>query len=441
MADDPRPTAPEPRPKLVVRKFRLVAVAGPDKGKSLDSSGQTVLVGTQAPADLVLTDPKVSRLHCEIAVGGGRVAIHDEGSTNGTTVDGVTIVRAELRDGQTIGVGDTRLRFELGQDRQAIQVSDSARFGRLVGESLAMRAMFSRLERAAKSDATVLLEGETGTGKEATAESIHDASTRAGGPLVVVDCSAIPSNLLESELFGHEKGAFTDAKDTRLGAFELAHGGTIFLDEIGELGLELQPKLLRALESHEIKRVGGGKYLPVDVRVIAATNRSLRHEVNDKRFRADLYYRLAVVQIRLPPLRERLSDLPMLVEHFLVRAGANGEALRKPAFLDELARHRWSGNVRELRNYLERCLALGEQPPVDGDASGDAGIDGIAGLRVDPEIPIREMREQWLDVLERRYVEAVVERAGGNMTAAAKLAGISRVQLWRLLTRHGVKSR
>jgi transcriptional regulator with GAF, ATPase, and Fis domain len=281
----------------------------------------------------------------------------------------------------------------------------------------------------------VLLEGETGTGKEATAESIHDASARAGKPLVVVDCSAIPSNLLESELFGHERGAFTDAKEARQGAFELASGGTIFLDEIGELGLELQPKLLRALESHEIKRVGSSKYVPVDVRVIAATNRSLRHEVNDKRFRADLYYRLAVVQVRLPPLRERLQDLPMLVEHFLAKAGITSRALREPAFVDELARHRWSGNVRELRNYLERCVALGEQPPVDDELA----LDEHGGVRIDPHQPIRAMREQWLSVLERKYVEEVLKLAGGNVTQAAKLAGISRVQLWRLLQRHGVR--
>jgi transcriptional regulator with GAF, ATPase, and Fis domain len=434
--DEPRVTAPDPRPKLVVRKLRLVVVAGPDKGAQLVSAGQRVLIGTQPPADLVLADPKVSRLHCEIAIGDGRVVIRDEGSLNGTTVEGVVVREAELRDGQMIGVGDSRIRFELGGERQVIAVSEQARFGLLVGESLAMRAMFATLERAAASDVTVLLEGETGTGKEATAESIHEASGRRGKPLVVVDCSAIPSSLLESELFGHDKGAFTDAKDTRLGAFELAQGGTIFLDEIGELGLELQPKLLRALESREIKRVGGTHYLPIDVRVIAATNRSLRHEVNDKRFRADLYYRLAVLPIRIPPLRDRLQDVPLLVEHFIAKHGAAAQVLRVPAFLDELARHRWSGNVRELRNYLERCVALGEQPPVDDD---ELGGESLGGVRVDPHQPIRVAREHWMNVLERRYVEAVLELAGNNVTQAAKLAGVSRVQLWRLLQRHGVR--
>jgi len=419
MDDPPRLTTPQPRPRLVVRKFRVVVTAGPDKGKAVTADGQTVLIGTQQPAEMLLTDPKVSRLHCELAVTSGRVIIRDEGSLNGTTVDGVTIFKAELRDGQTIGVGDSKLRFELGQDRATIAVSEQPRFGRLVGESLAMRAMFVVLERAAQTDATVLLEGEAGTGKEATAESIHDASARSGGPLIVVDCSAIPSNLLESELFGHEQ---------RLGAFELADKGTIFLAEIGELGLDLQPKLLRVLENHEIKRVGAR---PIDVRVIAATNRSLRHEVNDKRFRADLYHRLAVLQIKLPPLRERLGDLPMLVEHFLEKQPGDHAALRSAAFLDELARHRWSGNVRELRSYLERCVALGEQPPVD-----DAGPEG--GLRVDPTLPIRVMREQWLSVLERKYVAEVLKLAGNNLTQAAKLAGIGRVQLWRLLQRHGL---
>ena len=440
MPDEPRATTPDPRPKLVVRRFRLVVTAGPDKGKELTSSEQTVVLGTQAPADLVLIDPKASRLHCSIEVVSNRVLLVDEGSLNGTTIDGVVVMKAELRDGQVIGIGDTRLRFELKPERATIVTSERSRFGDLVGESLAMRAVFAKLERAAKSDATVLLEGETGTGKEVTAESIHDESPRAKHRLVTVDCSAIPTNLLESELFGHERGAFTDAKEARVGAFEHANGGTIFLDEIGELGLELQPKLLRALEDRTIKRVGSNTVLPIDVRVIAATNRNLKLEVNQKRFRSDLYYRLAVLEIRLPPLRERPQDLPILVDSFLERAGAlhrpDAQLLRQPGFLSELSRHQWAGNVRELRNYLERCLALGEQPPFEGD---DGATDVTSGLRIDPQQPIRVMREHWLDVLEKQYVEKVLDRAGGNVTAAAKIAGLSRVQFHRLLWRHGLR--
>jgi DNA-binding NtrC family response regulator len=433
-------TTPDPRPKLIVRRFRLVVTTGPDKGKELTSSEQSVVIGTQAPADLVLADPKVSRLHCTIEIVASRVVLVDEGSTNGTTVDGVVVLKAELRDGQVIGVGDTRLRFEQRPERATIVTSERAHFGDLVGESLAMRAIFAKLERAAKSDATVLLEGETGTGKEVTAESIHDESPRSKHRLVTVDCSAIPTHLLESELFGHERGAFTDAREARVGAFEHANGGTIFLDEIGELGLELQPKLLRALEDRTIKRVGSNTYLPIDVRVIAATNRNLKIEVNQKRFRSDLYYRLAVLEIRLPPLRERPQDVPLLVDSFLERADAlnrpEAQRLRQPEFLAELARHQWAGNVRELRNYLERCLALGDQPPLQRD---ELSPDATGGIRIDPQQPIRVMREHWLDVLEKQYVEQVLERAGGNVTAAAKVAGLSRVQFHRLLWRHGLR--
>src|SRR5262249_14454944 len=245
-------------------------------------------------------------------------------------------------------------------DHAEVPLSQEDRFGLLVGRSVAMRAAFAVLERAAPSDATILLEGDTGTGKEAAAESIHRASSRKNGPFIVVDCGAIPAELLERRLSGHDRGAFTGAVAPRGGAFEAAHGGTLFLDGVGELAPDLQPKLLRALERREIKRVGSSRYLPVDLRVVAATNRNLCAEVNARRFRSDLYYRLAVVVVRLPPLRERPEDLTLIVDHLLEGLGARerpeAAALRSPAFLTELARHHWPGNARELRNYLERCL-------------------------------------------------------------------------------------
>jgi transcriptional regulator with PAS, ATPase and Fis domain len=300
-----------------------------------------------------------------------------------------------------------------------------------------MRRVFATLEDAAKSDATVLVEGETGTGKELVAESIHKESERRDGPFVIVDCGAVPAELLESELFGHERGAFTGASAPRRGAFEAASGGTIFLDEIGELPLELQPKLLRALERLHVKRVGADVYQPVDVRVIAATNRNLRQEVNERRFRADLYYRVAVLEVRLPPLRERIDDLPLLVGVLVgsLRSGG-GEALdvTAPEFLADLERHAWPGNVRELRNYLERCVAHRRPLPLAAD-----GALGARGSAEDLEAPFKLARDRALAGFERRYLEAMLQRTGGNAAAAARAAGLDRAHLYRLLWRHGLR--
>jgi len=292
------------------------------------------------------------------------------------------------------------------------------------------------LERAAASDATVLLTGETGTGKEAAAESIHTASVRGEGPFIVVDCGAIPPNLLESELFGHEKGAFTGAVAARKGAFEAASGGTIFLDEVGELTLDLQPKLLRALEKREVKRVGSNEYVPVDVRVIAATNRELRAEVNAKRFRSDLYYRLAVLEVRLPPLRERPEDIPPLVERILLDIDAanrpEAQVVRDGEFLDQLTGHPWPGNVRELRNHIERSLALREPAALEGDV-GDLGASASAA------VPLKIARERWTRSFERRYVEDALRRHQNNVAAAARAAGVGRMYFYRLLWKYGLR--
>jgi len=427
----------EGREHALVRRFRLLVVAGPDTGINCTSVGERAVVGTHESADLVLHDRTVSRFHCEITLADGRAVIRDLGSRNGTLVDGVSVVQAHLRSGTTLTLGRTQIRFDLGTDHVKIPLSEREEFGLMVGRSLAMRASFALLERAAQSDATVLLEGETGTGKEAAAESIHRESRRVDGPFVVVDCGAIPPDLLESELFGHERGAFTGAVTAREGAFEAASGGTIFLDEIGELAADLQPKLLRALERREVKRVGGNKYTSVDVRVIAATNRNLRAEVNARKFRSDLYYRLAVLEVRLPPLRERGDDLALLVEHILkqqgVAEGPEASLVRTPAFLADLARHPWPGNVRELRNYVERCLALHEQTPLT-PAAAEEGTP-----TVDVTLPIKVARDSWTRSFERRYLEEILRRHDDNVTAAARAAGIDRIYFYRLLWRHGLR--
>jgi DNA-binding NtrC family response regulator len=421
-----------------VQRFWLVVLSGADAGATHASSGDRVILGTHESAGFVLHDEAVSRFHCEISLVDGRPVLRDLGSKNGTLLDGVAVAIAYPRAGSILTIGRTELRFELHREPARLQLSERDRFGRMVGTGVAMRRAFALLERAAASDATVLLEGETGTGKEVAAESIHLESARRDGPFVVVDCASIPQDLLESELFGHEKGAFTGASSAREGAFEAASGGTIFLDEIGELGIDLQPRLLRALERKQVKRVGSNKYVPVDVRVVAATNRNLRQEVNERRFRSDLYYRLAVIEVRLPPLRERREDLPALLEHILAGLGAPegaAAALRRPEFVAELARHEWQGNVRELRNYLERCLALREELPLGAAVARE---DEGAALP-DTSQPLKAARERWTRMLEKRYVEALLARSGGNVTAAAREAGVDRMYFYRLLWRYGLK--
>ena len=319
------------------------------------------------------------------------------------------------------------------------------KFGRMVGQSPPMCALFGLLSRASASDATVLIDGETGTGKEVSALAIHEHSARGKGPFIVVDCGAIPAQLLESELFGYERGAFTGAVSARTGAFEAADGGTIFLDEIGELSLDLQPKLLRALEGRKVKRVGANIYHPVDVRVIAATNRNLREEVAAKRFRSDLYYRLAVLHIKLPPLRERKSDLPALVDDVLTHLGVRDTPLavpiRAPEFIEMLGRYRWPGNVRQLRNYLERRVALGEAiaPPGSETSMPPPPSNDQDSLIVSLDQPLKVAREEWNNVFEARYLDGLLSRHGNNVSAAARAAGVNRVHFYRLLRKHGLR--
>ena len=305
--------------------------------------------------------------------------------------------------------------------------------GTLVGVSTVMRATFALLLRAARSDVTVLLEGETGTGKEGAAEAIHQTSRRRDKPFVIVDCGAIPANLLESELFGHERGSFTGATGRRIGAFEEASGGTLFLDEIGELPTELQPKLLRALERKQFRRVGANLLQSADVRIVAATNRDLRSEATAGSFRPDLYFRLAVLRIVMPPLDQRREDIPVLVPRLLATLGAAPEEAARlcaPDFIARLQATRWTGNVRELRNHLETCLALGQEAPVSGaDARPAAGTETYA-----------EARKRALDAFERSYLASLLARHGGKVAQAAEEAGVDRVHLYRLMRRHGVRN-
>ena len=419
-----------------VRRFVLTVVEGPSPGAVWDSVSDACSLGSHPSNDFTLDDPTVSRFHCEIRVGSGGARVKDLDSTNGVMLDGVQVAEGYLRGGSLLRLGRAVVRFDFSPDSNRLPVSELTRFGSLVGHSVPMRMCFALLERAAGRDVTVLLEGETGTGKSQAAQAIHQASARRDKPFLTVDCGAIPADLLESELFGHEKGAFTGASARRIGAFEEAHGGTLFLDEIGELPPELQPKLLRVLEAREIRRVGTNTYVPVDVRIIAATNRDLRAEVNAGRFRSDLFFRLAVLRIPLPPVRQRPEDLQLLVEQTLQSLGADPErtqALRSPGFISKLEQAAWPGNVRELRNYLERCLVFEDTLSL-ADVAPQAGRS-----EVDPKVPYAEARRLALDDFERRYLRSLLALHQGKVSQAAAGADMDRVYLYRLLRRHGIK--
>jgi two-component system response regulator GlrR len=426
---------PDQAEVALVPRLRLVVTDGADRGAVFTPAGPRASVGSHPSNDVVLADRSVSRFHCEIVLDAGRARVRDLGSSNGTFVDGVSALEAWLGDGLTLTLGETRLRFAVAPEKAELRLSERHQFGPLVGHSTAMRATFALLEAAARTDATVLLQGETGTGKGAAAEGLHLESGRSARPFVVVDCASIPGELLESELFGHLRGAFTGAVGARTGAFEAAAGGTIFLDEIGELPPELQPKLLRALENREIKRIGETKYRSIDVRVVAATNRDLRAEVNAGRFRSDLYFRLAVLEVRLPPLRELRDELPGLVEQLLKRldAAERPEAayLRTPQFHAQLARHPWPGNVRELRNHVERALTLQGQARLEAHGSAGEPIAAAPSTL----LPLRAAKEAF----ERSYAVALLAEHGDNVSAAARAAGIDRIAFYRLLWRHGLR--
>lgn len=438
-------TAPSSAPPEV-RRHRFSIIEGPDKGRVFVPTGSRVLIGSHESADFVLRDRTVSRLHCEVVLGHPTM-VRDLGSRNGTLVNQVRVAQAPLPLDAVLTVGDTTLRFELHDEAVRVALSSRDRFGDVVGSSPTMRAVFALCEDAAKSDSTVLIEGETGAGKEAIAEAIHRESSRREAPFLVVDCGAIPANLLETELFGHARGSFTGAVAARKGAFEAAAGGTILLDEIAELALDLQPKILRVIERREIKPVGQNSYLPVNVRVMAATHRRLAQEVTAHRFRADLYYRLAVLRIHTPPLRERKADLPALVEHLLTRLGVDPSdqaAFRTQAFQAELAAHEWPGNIRELRNYLERCLAsTHRQAPVNElVAELEARGEAERGLPpVDISSPLKQGRDVWIAEFERRYLTELLKHHSDNVTAAARAAGIDRIFLYRLLWKYGLKTK
>ena len=463
-----------------LRKGKLVVLTGPARGHEVEIERLRFSGGRSIINDLVLDDKAVSGSHFEIVANDEGYRLRDLSSSNGTFVADLRIREVYLRPGTTFRAGHTQIQFQSLQDVVEIALSRSDRFGQVIGASPIMRQIFAQFEKVAQSDLTCMITGETGTGKEVVARAIHAASPRRDKPFVVLDCGSIPRELIESTLFGHEKGSFTGAIGQQIGCFEQANGGTIFLDEIGELELSLQPKLLRVLEQREIKRVGGDRTIKVDVRVLAATNRDLRAEVNAGNFREDLYFRLSVVHAELPPLRERPEDIPLIAQHFLREVGSRrGLPLSfGQDAMNAMMAYTWPGNVRELRNVVERAAALSDGPVITrsdlvfGRDSGPSGLashdlmqagtsaareaaarlsGGTAAAEEGPAIfdpslftagcNFKQAKQTVVDAFEVAYLKALMTRHDGNITRAAEEASLTRYHLRELLKRHQLAPR
>ena len=450
-----------------LRKSKLVVVSGSDAGTEFELNKPRVTGGRSIINEIPLSDKAISGSHFEIICEDDGYRLRDLGSTNGTFVGELRVMEVFLRPGTTFRVGHSELRFQPLKAMVEIALSQRDRFDKVLGSSIRMREMFATLEKVAPSDLTVMITGQTGTGKELVAQGIHNNSHRSKGPFVVLDCGAIPKDLMESTIFGHEKGAFTGAVSQHKGCFEQSNGGTIFLDEIGELDIGLQPKLLRVLENRELKRVGGDRTIKVDMRVLAATNRDLRM-VSQGSFREDLYFRLSVVQVENPPLVDRKEDIPQLVHHFMAMVSQRRgvELTISVDAMSALMSLKWPGNVRELRNVVERAgslcdgnvverldLALGRDthitqqleaaapPPASMGDLVPSGGSAFNPTLLAPEVPFKEAKQQVTDEFEQAYLSQLIQRNKGNITRSAQEAGLTRYHLRELLKRHKISTK
>jgi DNA-binding NtrC family response regulator len=437
---------PEDERAEPIHTLTIEVVDGPDRGLTCTAQTETLTIGSAEGNDAVLKDDTVSRFHLELRRCDEGVCVRDLSSTNGTWIGNARIVSAIVQPDTNLRVGRSVLAIHDGKPSH-VDLHPTDHLGDIWGATPTMRRLMARVHKAASSDVGVLIVGESGTGKELVANALHTLSKRAAAPFVTVDCGALAPNLVASELFGHEKGAFTGADRQHVGAFERAAGGTLFLDEVGELPRDLQPTLLGVLERRRVRRVGGRADIDVDVRVVAATHRDLRAEVNAGSFRLDLYYRLAVVTLTVAPLRERRADVPLLVRRFLEEAGQAGKAAEifPDHLMAALEAHHWPGNVRELRNVVEATLAMGETPDVlpspnlvDGSEPSATSNDAIG---LDPIVPLayKDARAALLREFERRYVEHWLDHAGGNVAEAARGARMDRSHLFHLIKRHRLR--
>jgi DNA-binding NtrC family response regulator len=422
-------------PKLAHQGYRLLILSGELRGREVEIVKDAITLGRSRQCEVVLPDDSVSRVHAEIRREGERYRLRDHDSTAGTFLGSARVTDAYLSPGDELRLGSVELRF-VPRDRQPeLLPSEAERFGPVLGRSLAMRRVFAVLERVADKDVTVLILGETGTGKDLVARAIHEASGRRDQPFVIVDCGALAGDQLEIELFGEREDA------ARRGAFELADGGTLLLDEIGDLPAELQPKLLRVLESGRFRQVGSSEELGVDVRVLAATRRDLRQCVSQGSFREDLYFRLAVVTCELPLLSERREDIPLLIETFSRRLPPGMWRAPGPEAMARLLGHDWPGNVRELRNVVERSAYLSPDGVIDLIAADRRSSSSPRGVSFDPTLTFREQKERLIERFEEAYLHWLLERAEGNISRGAREADMDRKHLHKLLRRYGIDAK
>lgn len=427
---------------LSIRPLHVAIIAGPGAGQSYELKKRTIIAGSDPDLPIALNDETVSRRHARFEQTENGLLVQDLGSTNGIMLHDVRIEKGLVPLPTELSLGNSVLRIETENIPFEVNVYEHDHLAGLVGKSSVMEELFGMIARVAPADATTLISGESGTGKELVARAIHDLSKRASQPFVIFDCSAVPSELIESELFGHVKGSFTGASESRKGAFKEAHGGTLFLDEIGELSTELQPKLLRVLESKEVKSVGAEKREKVDVRIVAATHRPLRHMVDEGSFRQDLYFRLAHIELIIPPLRERSEDIPLLIEHFLDQQEGDRKLEVSFETMHKLMAHHWSGNVRELKNYVERAALLSGDGRIEtrflmpqGSAPNAHQNVAVAGgpagqeLSVDFSLPFKDAKNQLIESFERSYWLRMLRAHRWNVSAAAREAGIHRKSL------------
>ena len=428
----------------VTANCRLVIIDSPGpNAECMLTPGLAIRVGKGSDCDLRVRDTGVSRHHLTLTARRDGFFLEDKDSTNGTYVGGVQVERAVLAPGSVLRIGASVMRILPPGKSKHLHPSPRNRFGHLIGESEAMREVFSLLERIAPTEVSVLVRGETGTGKELAARSIHDQSSRAAKPFVVLDCAGITPSLIESELYGHKKGAFTGAVRDMPGVFERARGGTVFIDEIGELPLEQKPRLLRVLDSRTVRRLGATKDEGVDVRVIAATHRDLVKMVQARSFREDLYFRLSVVEIRLPPLLGRMDDLVPLCRHLLAGRGWEPNVPITGVNLEILRGHKWPGNVRELRNVIDRAISLSGAP---GRPFEELPIE-LGEIQSEPTVsqaniglPFKQAKAAALDHFEKQYLDALIRACKGNLSRAARSAELDRGHLRTLLRKHGLTS-
>lgn len=411
----------------------LEIVGGPDRGRkyTIGAGRGRIRIGRHEDNEIALTDPAASRHHAEIERCENGAVVRDLSSKNGILLDGFRVQEAHLASECCLQIGTSLIKVERGEPTGLPPAAEGDKFDEMLGRSEPIRQVFRIIRKVADSQLTVLTTGETGTGKELVARALHYGSHRAAGPFVVVDCGSVPPDLMENELFGHECGAFTGATSVKRGLFELAEGGTIFLDEVGELSHGQQPKLLRVIEQGEVRRLGNPTPLPVDVRIVAATNRDLHEDVKAGRFREDLYYRLSVLQIHVPPLRERVEDIAMLANYFLVRLNSvSSQKVLARATLDVLRKYQWPGNIRELRHAIERAFLLSAGEVIHPS-------DVVPFLERHAKRPYRGGGT--LAEVEKSAIEDALIACEGNKRAAARKLGVASSTLYQKLRRHRLK--